>query len=109
MTLTLKDIEKIAERLRDRLSNYEEFKGLYVYGSRIYGNPQPDSDLDMLAIFKKDLSFEKRLEVTGEASEIELETDIFVSLFRMTEEELEMNPTFREELQKGLYYAATTR
>lgn len=104
--MNLDDIKAIAERLRNKLSKYEDFKGLYVYGSRIYGNPRPDSDLDMVAVFEKKLPYQESLDVTGEVLDIEIETDIIIGFFKMTEEELKINPTFFEEIQRGIYYAA---
>lgn len=106
MTITLDNIKEISERLRDKLSKYEDFKGLYVYGSRIYGNPRPGSDLDIVAVFEKRLPYEKRLEISGEVMEVRFDYDFDISVFKMTEEELKINPTFFEEIQRGLYYAA---
>lgn len=104
MTITLDDIKKIAERLRDRLSKFDDFKGLYVYGSRIYGNPRPDSDLDMVAVFNKELPYEVSNEITGEVIDIELEFDILIPLFKMTEKELNLNYLFYNEIKRGLFY-----
>lgn len=106
MTLNLDDIKIIAERLRDRLSKFDDFKGLYVYGSRVYGNPKPDSDLDMVAVFEKRLPYLKKLEVTGEIMEIGFDYEIDLSVFKMTEEELNLNYLFYNKVKKGLYYGA---
>lgn len=45
------DVKEIANKLIEKLNKYKEFKGLYIYGSRVYGDPRPDSDLDVIAVF----------------------------------------------------------
>lgn len=100
------DIKEIAAKLRERLNKYEGFKGLYVYGSRVYGTPEPHSDLDMVAVFEERLNYEKSLDVTGEALDISIEYDVVIEMFKMTEEELNLNYTFYNEVKRGLFYGA---
>ena len=100
------NIKEIAQKLRDRLNKYDNFTGLWVYGSRVNGTPRHDSDLDTVAIFKKRLSYQDSLNISGEVLDLELEYNIPISTFKMTEEELNLNYMFYDEVKKGLYYGA---
>jgi predicted nucleotidyltransferase len=99
------DIKTIAKKLRDKLKKYENFKGIYLYGSRIKGNYSEDSDIDIIAVFKKEPEYEKSLEISGEVIDIELENDVFIDFHSMTEDELNLNNIFFNEVKKGLFYA----
>lgn len=97
------NIKKIARELREKFLKYDDFIGLYLYGSRIKGNYTEDSDIDIAGIFKtpKDYS----LDVHGEALELELKYDLVIDFHPMTPEELELNYIYFNEIKKGLYYA----
>lgn len=99
------DVKEIANKLIEKLNKYKEFKGLYIYGSRVYGNPRPDSDLDVIAVFEKKLDRNLSHKISGEILGIEAENDIFIDIFKMTEEELNLNHLFFDEVKRGLYYA----
>jgi len=99
------NIKQIAKKLRDKLKKYDDFIGLYVYGSRIAGNYKKDSDLDIIAVFEKEPEYEKSLEISGDVNDIEAESDIFIDFHAMTEDELNLNFIFFNEVKKGLFYA----
>lgn len=100
------DIKEIARKLRDKLNQYDDFVGLYLYGSRVYGDPKPDSDIDIVAIFGNNPDYKKRKSVQREALELEFEHDVFIDLHPMTEDELNLNYFYYDEIKKGIYYAA---
>lgn len=100
------DIKLIAQQLKDKLSKYDDFIGLYLYGSYINGNSNINSDIDIVAIFSNNPNYDKRKSIFGDSLEYELEHDIIIDIHPMTEEELQLNYIFYEEVKKGLYYAA---
>lgn len=99
------DIKAIINELRDKLSKYNDFQGLYLYGSQVSGIPKPDSDIDVVAIFKEKHSFKESLEIHGQALDLELEYDVLLDFHPMTEEELNLNWMYFDEVKKGIFYA----
>lgn len=99
------DVKEIAQNLRDRLKKYDDFQGLYLYGSQIKGSAKPDSDVDIVAIFNNEPSYDKFKSILGEALDLELDYDILIDLHPMTIDELNLNYIFFNEVKKGLYYA----
>lgn len=102
------DIKEIAQKLRDKLKKYDDFKGLYLYGSRITGNYNEDSDIDIVGVFKKEQDYEKEMEISGEILDIESEFEnyVIIDFHPMTEEELKSNYIYFNEIKKGIFYAA---
>jgi len=103
------DINKVIKNLIEKLSaKFNDFEGIYFYGSRVKGSYKKESDYDMIFLFKDGYDFEKERELAGIIIDSELENDIFIDHHPMTREELERNPFFLDEVvNKGLYYAAT--
>ena len=102
------DIKEIAQKLRDKLKKYDDFKGLYLYGSRITGNYKEDSDIDIVAVFEKEQDYANERKISREVLDIELELEnyIIIDFHPMTEEELNLNYIYFNEIKKGIYYAA---
>ena len=100
------NVKQIAGKLRDKLNKYDDFLGLYVYGSRVLGTDNPSSDLDIIAVFKNDLEYEKQLDISEDIVDISLEINTVIDFRPMTPEELDANKIYFNEIKKGLYYAA---
>lgn len=94
---------EIAKKLREVLRKYADFEGLYLYGSQVTGRAKKDSDIDIVAVFKKNR--DNSDEVLGDAYEIELENDIILDFHPMTLEQLNENWFYFNEIKKGIYYA----
>lgn len=105
MTTSLDEIKTIAEKLRDKLKSFDDFKGLYLYGSQVKGTAKDKSDIDMVAIFDT-INHNKKRSIHGYALDIELEYDIFIDLHPMTLEELNLNCFFFDEVKKGIFYGS---
>lgn len=100
------NVNEIAQKLRDKLKRYKDFQGLYLYGSHVKGNARPNSDIDIVAVFEEQPKFEKRMLIFEEVLDVELEDDVIIDCHPMTNEELNLNYIFFNEVKKGLYYEA---
>ncbi len=102
------DVKEIAKKICDKLKKYDDFKGLYLYGSRITGNYKDDSDIDIVGVFEKEQDYKKELEISGEVIDIELgfENYVIIDFHPMTEAELNRNYIYFNEIKKGIFYAA---
>jgi len=103
-----KTIEKILLDLNNELfSKFDNFEGIYLYGSRAKGNFRHDSDFDIIVLFKDDYSLKIESKLAEIIINIELKYDIFIDYHPMTLKELERNPVFYNEVvNKGSYYEA---
>lgn len=99
----MKKAVKIALKLKEKLNKYDDFVGLYLYGSQVTGKAKKDSDIDIVAVFDKNRDLSD--EVLDDAYEIELENDIILDFHPMTMEQLNMDWFYFNEIKKGLYYA----
>lgn len=100
------NINHIAQKLTEKLSKYDDFQGLYLYGSQVSGKPLANSDLDIVAVFDDILDYKKKFEIHSCALDIELENDIVLDFHPMALEELNLNYVYFDEVKKGLYYGA---
>jgi len=97
------DARQIAQELRDKLRKYDDFIGLYLYGSQVSGKATEESDIDIVGVFNKDRSHENYFH--GEALDVELEYDVIIDFHPMTFDELNLNWLYFNEIKKGVYYA----
>ena len=95
--------KRIAEELRNRLRVYNDFIGLYLYGSQVSGKIIPDSDIDIVAVFKNDKNSDD--DIILPAWELEIENDTIIDFHPYSVEQLELNTFFYNEVRKGIYYA----
>lgn len=103
-----KKIEKIIEDVNKALlEKFSFFKGSYFYGSRIRKNFTKNSDIDLINVFEKELSFEEELELAGIIGDIDYKYDVFIDYHDYTLDKLRQNPVFYNEVvNKGFYYEA---
>lgn len=88
-------------------SNFDKFEGVYMYGSRVRGDYEPESDYDFIILFKNDYSVAEENKLAGIIIKIELKYDIFIDYHPMTMKELKRNPVFYDQVvNKGIYYEA---
>jgi predicted nucleotidyltransferase len=97
----------------DRFSQkFDDFKGLYLFGSRTNDTFTDESDYDIVLIFDR-LNHEKDLRISNIITKIEYEKDIFIDykLFTTTGSKSidyirkNINPIFiKEAIDNGLYY-----
>lgn len=95
--------KKIAEELRDKLKVYDDFIGLYLYGSYACGTPHEDSDIDILALFANDKRGNRA--PLMDAWDLEIANDVIIDFHAYTPQQFEFNRLYCENVKKGFYYA----
>lgn len=101
-------IEKVIHTLNQNLKeNFPDFKGAYLYGSYAKNTAHKDSDIDIAAIFEIEPDRKKLGLILRIAGRIEAEYDVFLDLHPMTEEQLNYNEIYHNEVvNKGIFYNA---
>lgn len=99
----LEVIKILNEKIKD---SFNDFKGVYLYGSKTKGIITPDNDIDIVAIFEN-VNRDKRMDIWGIVGKIEAEFDVFIDLHPMTTEDLQKNPIYYDQVvNNGIYYEA---
>ncbi len=99
-------MNKIIKQLDDIISKeFEDFHGLYFYGSRFSGANTAESDYDVVALFDV-VNEKKKNEIYRILSEFEYLNDVFIDIKIFDENQFHSNPFFYEQVtQKGVFYA----
>ncbi len=102
----MKNIDKIILRLNKSIKSlFSDFNGIYLYGSYATDNANKESDIDVVALFKTDLTREKRMDLWSLVGALEAEMNVTLDLHPMTIIELKRNPIYYEQVvDKGIYY-----
>lgn len=101
-------IETVINILNQKLKeNFSDFKGAYLYGSYAKNTAHADSDIDIVALFDIAPDRKKRGLIWRIAGRIEAEYDVFLDLHPMTQEQLNYNEIYHDEVvNKGIFYNA---
>ncbi|MEI8388489.1 MAG: nucleotidyltransferase domain-containing protein [bacterium] len=100
---TLQVVEYLNTKLKE---TFTDFKGAYLYGSRVSGSATDESDIDIVAVFDE-ISRNKRMDIWGIVGRLEAELDVFIDLHPMTIKELERNPIYYNQVvNNGIFYDA---
>jgi predicted nucleotidyltransferase len=102
--------------LKDKLSEkFNDFNGMYFYGSRVKRTNKKNSDYDLALIFGS-LNYEKELEIAGVVTSFEYYYNIFIDYKTLTLKgsksflniKKNINPLFVKEIQDtGIFYERT--
>lgn len=95
--------KKIAEELCDKLKAYDDFIGLYLYGSHICGTHHAGSDIDILALFENDKRGDRA--PLMDAWRLEIQNDVIIDFRAYTPQQFEFDRLYCENVKKGAYYA----
>ena len=89
-------------------SHFDDFKGTYLFGSRLRGDHREDSDYDLLLLFGHKLSWREKNLLYDLIAEIEIKERIVIDIKAYHESELKNVWTpFRERVVKeGIFYGA---
>lgn len=86
-------------------AKYDDFQGSYLYGSRVNGAFQENSDIDVVVLFE-DMNNDKDLELSGIINDLLYKYGIYIDLQAYTPDKLERNPAYyKEVVQNGIFYA----
>lgn len=102
-----KNVDEIVTMLNEKLrSNFNDFRGAYLYGSCAKNTNNIDSDIDIVALFDS-VDRQKRSLIWKIVGRIEAKYSIYIDLHPITKEELERNPIYYNEVvNKGIFYNA---
>ena len=100
------NIIDIVNELNKNIKNqYNDFKGIYLYGSYASNNNRENSDIDMVAIFENSLCYNERIKLWQLIGKFEAKYNIVFDLHPMSNEELNKNSIYYNQVvNKGLFY-----
>ena len=102
MTKTVDEVIMIlAKTFRKR---FEDFKGIYLFGTFLDGKPHDGEDIELVALFEiEDQS--KREEIWPLIGKIETDLDVCIDLYPYTEEEFKRDEElYNEVMANGVFY-----
>jgi predicted nucleotidyltransferase len=97
----------LVKELNTRIAKeYTDFKGCYLYGSRVKKTHHKDSDVDIVAIFDY-IDRAKEFEIRGIVCELMYIYDVYIDFRTFTFDGLISNPIYCDEVvKKGKFYEA---
>jgi len=100
-------LNKLVKELNSRIAkDYPDFKGCYLYGSRVKKTHHKDSDVDIVAIFDY-IDRAKDFEIRGIVCELMYIYDVYIDFRTFTFDGLISNPIYCDEVvKKGKFYEA---
>ena len=99
----MKKAEKSAIKLRDKLCEYNDFIGLYLYGSQVSGKATKDNDVDVVGVFKENKDHDGTISM--KILDLDLEFNIVIDFQRMSLACLKKDPLYFNKIKNGVYYA----
>ena len=105
MTRTVDEVILILSKsLRKR---FEDFKGIYLFGTFLDGKQHDGEDIELVALFEID-DQSKREEIWPIIGKIETDLDVCIDLYPYTDAEFKQDEELYEEVMKnGVFYNIT--
>ncbi len=100
-----KKLEEVIKRLSSSFrKNFDDYKGLYLFGVYIDGEDHEDEDIEFAAIFEiEDKS--KREQIWPLVGKIETELEVCIDLYPYTPESFRADEGIYEEaMSQGIFY-----
>lgn len=83
---------------------FDDFSGLYLYGSYATGIYQGDDDIELVAIFENEDKAKREL-IWPIVGKVETELDVYIDLHPITMDELKKDEDFYDEVvNKGIFF-----
>ena len=104
MTSPVHDVIKVlTSALR---KNFDDFKGVYLFGQFLDGKNHEDEDIEIVAIFDAE-DKSKREEIWPIVGKIETEMNVCIDLYPYTMEEFKADEDLYEEvMDEGIFFDA---
>ena len=102
------NVEKFIDEVKNIIFNtFEDFKGIYFFGSRTGENWSEESDLDLMFVFNRDLTWKEKKAIMNKVFETEIKYDYLIDAKICNIDQIKESKTpFREVInQKALFYA----
>lgn len=101
----LKFVKDALEMLNKELSaKFDDFHGLYLYGSFADGSNGPDDDVEIVAIFDTEDKAKREL-IWPIVGKIETELDVYIDLHPYTMDEFKKDEEFYDEIvNNGIFF-----
>lgn len=104
----MKKIENIIEEINGFLkTKYQDFRGIYFFGSRARGNFKSESDYDLVFVFDRKIDWRFENEITREIFPFLIKYDIVIDphIYQISDIENPKTP-FRMNVKKDGYFYA---
>lgn len=86
--------------------NFDDFKGIYLFGQFLDGKNHAGEDIELVALFDTQ-DKAKREAIWPIIGKIETEMDVCIDLYPYTQEEFEQDEEIYEQvMQEGVFYDA---
>jgi predicted nucleotidyltransferase len=84
--------------------NFDDFHGLYLYGSFVDGSNQKDDDMEVVAIFDVENKTKREI-IWPIVGKIETEMNVYIDLHPITMEEFKKDEEFYNEVvNNGIFF-----
>ncbi|MBO8430934.1 nucleotidyltransferase domain-containing protein [Spirochaetes bacterium] len=83
---------------------FDDYKGLYLFGSFLDGKEHEDEDIEIVALFETE-DKSKREQIWPIVGKIETALDVSIDLYPYTQEQFEKDEDiYKEVMEEGLFF-----
>lgn len=83
---------------------FDDYKGLYLFGSFLDGKEHEDEDIEIVALFESE-DKSKREQIWPIVGKIETALDVSIDLYPYTQEQFEKDEDiYKEVMEEGLFF-----
>lgn len=83
---------------------FDDYKGLYLFGSFLDGKEHKDEDIEIVALFETE-DKSKREQIWPIVGKIETALDVSIDLYPYTQEQFEKDEDiYKEVMEEGLFF-----
>lgn len=100
-----KKLEEVIKKLSNSLRrNFEDFKGMYLFGAYLDGEEHEDEDIELAAIFEIEDKSKREL-IWPIVGKVETELDVCIDLYPYTKKSFEADEDiYKEVMARSVFY-----